>query len=252
MNSNKNRKPLHKLLKFRKVHARVILVLLNFRISFLLPYKKKKNYYISLGTNCYARFMLSKIGVKPRKKEGELSCPFDLCVTEVRNTTQILENRFADYLDFIESTTEKSENTGKNLYRNRKYNITYIHDDDLDTIEKFKLRYKKRIQNFLTLSKTKKELVYLQFIFGNEFNPEDLNRTYKSLENLRQNKPFKYAVFTFSNKYTNIRDRINPKIIYNEYIPECGYETYKREWPKRNCFWTDSTVEQICEDVCKL
>ena len=39
---------------------------------------EKKYEIVSLGVNCLPRTILTRHGIKPRKADGELSCPFDL------------------------------------------------------------------------------------------------------------------------------------------------------------------------------
>lgn len=64
----------------------------------LLP----SNYKIySLGTNCYSRMVATIWGLKPRKKQGELTLPFDLSITPLNSIIEILQNGFQDYFDDI-------------------------------------------------------------------------------------------------------------------------------------------------------
>lgn len=248
----KNIQKAQKVFNFTRIHNRICVYLFNCYLSFCLPAKKKKNYYISLGTNCYARFRLSHAGIKPRKKEGELSGPFDLCLTKTSSIAQILENNFDDYIENIKFATTQEEGFDKYIYRNDKYNINYVHDTDLETLAQMKKRYEKRIKNFLTISKNAEELVYLQFIFNNDFTPEDLSSTYNSLKRLRNNKPFKFAVFSFVDNYTNIKEKLNPNIIFEEYIPDCGVKTYSQIWFKRDTIFKDSILPLILKQIDKL
>ncbi len=242
------------LLKIKKIHACIIIlifIIFKCQIKFLLPVRKKKNFYICLGSNCYPRKMLSRIGIKPRKKEGELSCPFDLCATEVHNISKILENNFADYVENIICEGQHPTNK-KFIYRNSKYNINYIHDNTLNTVEQVKKRYAKRIENFINLSANNEEIAYLLCVFNNEFIPEDLNKIYDSLFKYRKNKPFKFAVFSFTDKYTNTKEKLNPGIIYNEYIPDCKASVYKYRWFIGKLTYNEPAFLSFYEDVCKL
>lgn len=239
-------------IKFVKIHHRVILKLLNLRLSFCLPSKPKTNYYIGLGTNCYARYIPVRIGIKSKKKAGELSYPFDLCVTSVNNIAQILENNFEDYVENIIESPLMDNDNRPYIYRNKKYDINYIHDNDIDSLEKIKKRYEKRIENFITISENQEEVVYLMFVFLNEFTPIDLNSIYSSLEKYRNSKPFKFAVFSFTGTFTNIKEKLNPNIIYNEYIPHCGAATYKSNWHSYNSFFEEPIIKDVCKDICNL
>ena len=65
------------LFKFEKIYGRVFIKVFGVNISFVMP-PKICNYYISLGQNCFVRTILTRYGIKAKRKQGELSCPFDL------------------------------------------------------------------------------------------------------------------------------------------------------------------------------
>lgn len=238
--------------KLKKIHARVDIRIFGCLIRFLLPHKKELNRYISLGTNCYARYMLSKIGKKPRRKDGELSYPFDLCITTPNNIAKILKNNFEDYVQNIQIATTQEPNFDKYIYRNEKYNINYIHDNNLDTLDKIKNRYNKRIENFKSIAEHQPDIVFLMFIIADKFHPEDINSIYNSLEKYRNSKPFKFAVFYITDNYTNIKDELLPEIIYNEYIPECGAIEYKTNWVKRDSYMSNTIIDKVASIICNL
>ena len=242
-------------LKIKKVHTCIIIlisIIFKSQIRFMLHGHKKKNYFICLGTNCFPHKMLSRIGIKPRKKEGELSCPFDLCITSVHSIAQILENNFSDYLENIVYNTQNPQNNKSLRYRNIKYDINYIHDGCLKNIEELKLRYKKRIENFINLSANQKEIAYLLCVFNNEFTTDDINSIYNSLKKYRKNKPFKFAVFSFSDNYTNTKAKLNSEIIYKEYIPQCGSYAYQQNWFRGALTYNEQTFLAFYKDVCQL
>ena len=175
-----------------------------------------------------------------------------MCLTSAHSVALILKNEFNDYIENIKVDTDKKQEAVIYHYRNEKYNICYVHDSDLETLDDMKKRYEKRIQNFLTISKNAEELVYLQFIFNNDFTPEDLSSIYNSLKRLRNNKPFKFAVFSFVDNYTNIKEKLNPNIIFEEYIPDCGVKTYSQIWFKRDTIFKDSILPLILKQIDKL
>ena len=60
---------------------------------------KKKYEIVSLGVNCLPRTILTRLGIKPCKADGELSCPFDLVMHKLDRITYYLSNNFEDYFD---------------------------------------------------------------------------------------------------------------------------------------------------------
>ena len=64
-----------------------------------MVYNEKKYEIVSLGCNCMPRTVLTRLGIKPRKAQGELSCPFDLVKHNSQRIIYYLETDFKDYLD---------------------------------------------------------------------------------------------------------------------------------------------------------
>ncbi len=111
------------------------------------------NHIISLGRNCLPRTVLTHAGYKPRKRDGELSLPFDLSIHSYESVCKLLDNDFQDYVnpDYI--------CIDKNKIIHTKYTkVEFTHEsieDYLDfytqnNFEELILRYQKRIQNFYT------------------------------------------------------------------------------------------------------
>ena len=59
----------------------------------------KKYEIVSLGINCLPRTILTRGGIKPRKKDGELSCPFDLVAHPTEVILKCLQTNFEGYFD---------------------------------------------------------------------------------------------------------------------------------------------------------
>ena len=179
---------------------------------------KNKCRLIPLGTFCYTRFVLTKLNLKPRKKDGELSFPFDLCVSSLESIAALLENGFKDFFDdisLLDSTALSWINT--------KYNLQFIHDH-IDK-ETFITRYKKRINN---LNKIIENAHYPIFISTVRYtaNPEVANKIYSILEKKRQGKPFKYCILFLTDNKTSSsrRNELNSNIHWTElYTPNKEY-----------------------------
>ncbi|CCY25347.1 putative uncharacterized protein [Brachyspira sp. CAG:484] len=198
------------ILKYLKEGPKIQIEICGLKLTFHLP--EKKNYYISLGTNCFVRMAFTKFYLKPARLRGELTCPFDLCVTPVKSLAEILENEFSDYFNDVEFDEET------NYYINRKYLIHFIHDGHL-TRDEFLTRYKKRVENFLSITKDKAPKKYILCCDQNDLSVDVLNRIYNSLLKLRNGKPFKFYVINFLHDNPPKIDLsgLNRAILYNEF-----------------------------------
>ncbi len=156
--------------------------------------------------------VFTKFHMKSYKKDGELSCPFDLCVTPLEALAAILETDFEDFLDDIEYMEK-----GKSFI-NKKYSMCFPHEEGL-SLEEFKSRYKKRIDNFKEVSSQKSFKKYIFNCEQNNFTIDGLNRVYNALAKLRKNKPFKFYVLNFVHDNVKKIDLtgINEEICYYEY-----------------------------------
>ena len=110
-------------------------------------YEKYNHKYIIIpfGENCFPRTLTSINGIKPYKKEGELTCPFDQVCSCLTDNVDLLVNNFDGFFDNLE--LYKNEGTKNYYYKNIKYNISFIHEEN-PSLEEFKALYKKRIENF--------------------------------------------------------------------------------------------------------
>lgn len=207
-------------------------------------YHKKLNSYISLGTNCFVRKIFTEYGLKPKKKQGELSCPFDLCYLPVKSVAEILENNFCDFTDNI--TAYGDENTTLRWF-NKKYSIGFNHDTTL-TLNEFKERYQRRIENFRNISQNSDFLTYAMAVYNRNFCPEDLNRIYNALLKFRNRKNFEFIVLSFVDKTSPEKsfNNLNSLIKYNEY--DVGsIKKFMSEWFHRNGLSDDILVNIACD-----
>lgn len=209
-----------KFFEYKKIGHKIKWNIFGIKVTFHLP--PKKNHYISLGYNCFVRMVLTKFGLKASKKQGELSCPFDLCYTPLSSLVKVLENDFSDFLDDIECLE-----AGKSFI-NKKYSIYFIHENNL-TLEDFKIRYKKRIENFRKISASKSLKKYVFNCEQNDFTIEQLNKIYDLLKIYCKGSPFKFYVLNF--QHDNIPKvnltGINPDINYEEFDVT---EEFKHDW----------------------
>lgn len=215
-----------KIFRFQHTYTYTEVILMGIKIS---HHHKILNKYISLGTNCFPRMKLNQHKIKPSKNQGELSCPFDLCVTPVESVRAVLENDFADYFDDLQFDDERK------IWKNVKYNINYLHDD-LNR-EDFIKRYEKRIKNFRQITSTRKNILFVQSLFNK--NDDALKECIVQI-----NKSLKrYCKYDYKYKVINLIPHKSPsatkkiKIAKNAYYFEC-VSPYDEKWTK--C-WTTET-----------
>lgn len=235
-----------KIISYKKLLGKFKLEMFGIKLTYTCCHKKL-NSYISLGTNCFVRRIFTEYGLKPKKKQGELSCPFDLCHMSVKSVAEILENNFYDFTDNI--TAYGDENTTLRWF-NKKYSIGFNHDTTL-TLNEFKERYQKRIENFRNISHNAKFLTYAMAVYNRNFCPEDLNRIYNALLKLRNGQDFEFIVLSFVDnsspeKSFNINN-LNPSIKYNEYDVR-NIKKFMSEWFHKNGV-SDDILEKIDCDI---
>ena len=94
---------------------------------------EKKYEIVSLGCNCIPRTILTRHKIKPRKAEGELSCPFDLVVHEAPRVTHYLKTDFENYFEDLYFQPYKRhwfDFRGMGLWRKSDDTI-FFHDKDI-------------------------------------------------------------------------------------------------------------------------
>ncbi len=170
----------------------------------------KKNIIISLGCDCFSRMCATAIGIKPRKRFGEPSMPFDLSWHPAEALLHYLKTDFKDFFDDI------TYDDNLNYYINKKYQSLFNHDKDCKNTEKGyrKLinRYKARIKNFKNALQSDKHLFFIYRTFAGEENY--CNEIYYFLNEKRQGKKFKLIII-------DTEEKMNSSLL-NENITLCA------------------------------
>lgn len=235
-----------KLFYYKKVLGRIWLEILGIKMLFVIP-ARKKNYYISLGTNCFSRRILTDYGIKPKKKQGELSCPFDLCITPLESIITLLEMDFNGFLDTLVYNDDCKE---WKMWINTQYDIKFAHDGDL-SLEKFKTRYSDRIKNFKYICEHSNFVKFIITLYNNNFSYENLNRLYDSLYKFRKGKDFKLIVFSVIDDNSPILSlsELNPKIIFKE-LKTTSVDEFYANW-NRPHYLNNDILTNIAKTVDK-
>lgn len=101
----------------------------------------KKNYkIISLGTYCFSRVITTANKLKPRRKEGEKTCPFDLAsFSDFNSIINLVDTNFFNFYNDLDKDEQKR-------WCNKNIGVIFPHDNELSK-EQFIERYNKRIEN---------------------------------------------------------------------------------------------------------
>lgn len=122
---------------------------------------------ISLGWRCKSASEGVQLGIRKRKNEGYLTCPFDLIMSNYPGIIKCIEDDFKFFCDTNYLGIVQSKESGDNLIINKYYNFVFNHESpghaDLYIHEKwngginhfidndykeFKDRFNRRIANF--------------------------------------------------------------------------------------------------------
>lgn len=157
-----------------------------FSYSDYVRFKNADYNVVSLGNSCLTRTLAVATGIKPRRLYGEKSCPFDLYVSDLKRTIELIENDFSDFFENI--------------------NIdAFPHDEKFNFLH-FKNRYEKRILNFLDILNSEKKVYYIYSNYSIVPDTKDITRLYEVLKDKRKGKPFELILLT--KKYIDVQNVI--------------------------------------------
>ena len=202
--------------------------------------KKETNFFVSLGENCFVRTVLTRHHLKKSKQMGELSCPFDLCVSSLPKINYIIRNLFNDYFQGLDFDNKKE------MFVNSRLGLMYNHDTDCKTKEEIVARYQERIKNFLALRKRKK----LAFVFSTVEVSADVNQIndlYRAVSYVFKNTKICFIVLDVSKEKIKNTQFLLKEINY-KHIPH-PYPNYWGEWYKSE-FFNSQSGKAFEHNVC--
>ena len=184
----------------------------------------RKNFYVSLGENCFVRTILTRWGYKVSKNNGELSCPFDLCVSKISGINKILEDNFSHYFDGLRYDDFNAK------WRNDTNSLEFNHDLDCGPGDRQQLidRYKHRISNFLALEKNEK-LAFVCSTVDSNTDVNEVNRLYENVARIFANVPNWEFIFANVSKHKLKNENLLHNNIHYKHIPH-PYPNYWGEW----------------------
>lgn len=107
---------------------------------------------IPFGCYCLPRVITTINRLKPTRKHGEESFPFDLCFSDFNSNLHFLSSEFQDFFDNLTFDNKRK------YWINEKYNLVFNHDHL--SLDEFKERYNKRIKNFYSALNNKSKYIY--------------------------------------------------------------------------------------------
>jgi hypothetical protein len=137
---------------------------------------------ISLGWNCYSATKAVEMGIRSRKANGYMTCPFDEALTNYHGIVECIKDDFNHFFDLelFEVPNTSPYCSGDTLIRNTKYNFVFNHESPghanlwqtegwpggrehfiSNSYKNFKERYEKRIQNFKSYLLSGKEITFI-------------------------------------------------------------------------------------------
>lgn len=170
----------------------------------------KKCEIVSLGINCLPRTVLTRGGIKPRKAEGELSCPFDLVAHPAETVLKCLQTNFEGYFDDLFFKLRKKhffDFRGKGMWQ-KEDGTRFFHDKDCKKNDREKLvqRVKKRIENFNNIVNSDKPIVFVMSVYSETICIDEI---YEILKKIRKDKPFEFVVIAFNTAIESKNKDIN-------------------------------------------
>lgn len=172
---------------------------------FLKRINLNKNYkIISLGTYCLPRMIATVNKLKPTRKKGEKSCPFDLAFSDFDENVELISYNFENFFDGLEQNSD-------GRWVNSKIKMIYNHDDSL-TKDEFTERYNARIKNLYNYFSDKSKHKFILSASLNPITPEQIKNLQNALEKYMDKNNFDIILINQSKEICNYND-VNVHII---------------------------------------
>ena len=167
----------------------------------LLNIKKHKKFkIIPMGTYCLPRTIATIAGIKPKKKDGEKSLPFDLAFfRDLDIIATLINTDFENFFDNIEF------NNKLNCWENKELQAVFLHDGNLPK-EDFILRYKKRIANLYEYLSDKTFHAYILIANDKPTSEKQLNTIKNSILRFRNTDEFDIILINQSEEINNVKE----------------------------------------------
>lgn len=181
----------------------------------------KKNYkIISLGTYCFSRVITTANKLKPRRSEGEKTCPFDLAsFSDFNSIINLIDTKFLDFYNGLSIDEQKR-------WCNKNISAVFPHDNELSK-EQFIERYNNRIKNlyeYFNAENTHKFILITSAIFIDNYQIETLISV---LKKYMSKKDFDIILINQSDKFN--KAQVEDFYVINQNLNMFKYMA-KRDW----------------------
>ena len=168
-----------------------------------LRFKKLYSKYkiVPFGCYCLPRVITKHNRLKPSKKQGEESFPFDLCFSKFDTNVKLLCSGFDGFYDGFEYDTN---DTFRKCWSNRRIDMVCNHDT-MPTLDEFKQRYDNRIKNLYDIIKNQNKHVFFLIADKTPIENDALNLFIHEIKKYRHEQTFTVIIINQSNrvaKYT--------------------------------------------------
>lgn len=177
--------------------------------------------YVSLGNSCSIAHNLKLCKLRTE------AYPFDwVRVTNLNNISELIENKFIDFLDIetfifkeFSDKFEVNNKLGSYIYKNNYCCFYHEFENRIDQekILSFKEKYKKRIDRFLQLLNSNKNIIFIR----EEFGKVSMNKINKFIEKLYNVNPkINFKIILITNDYLQIDNPTIKKYFSNKPITD--------------------------------
>ena len=192
---------------------------------------------VCLGTYCLPRVIATVSYFKATKASGEKTCPLDLAFCwNFGAILENLDNEFAEFFnnidyDYIKNNEVKNEicnifNSKLNakFWKDDKAGFIFNHEDGF-TLEEFKDRYEKRINNLYEYIKDEEKELYFLISTFNPLSNQQIDKLNNIIMRYRKPNSFYNIILNQSNIKLDINNA-------NTYIIDCNEfnQLFKGDW----------------------
>lgn len=212
---------------------------------------------VSLGCDCFARTIPTLWGLKPRKKQGEKGCPFDLSNNPLPVVAKYLQNDFKDYFASLDYHPQLKS------WWIAKDEVIYCHEDDCDqnSRETIISRFSNRINNLREILDHDSLPALFICRYNPAMAPQDIkevcnlyNQMFKTLQQRRGERTFRFLIVDTSGKLSETSDLL-PEIR----LLSCPWLPQPYVWHEKQCRYKKTglkfeqlfikTVQEILQEI---
>lgn len=202
---------------------------------------------IPLGKYCFPRVITTINKLKPKKKRGEKSCPFDLAFFyDFDEITKLIDTKFSNFYDDLIYND-------KNQWVNDKVKAFLNHEGGFSK-EQIIERYNKRIQNMFDYFANKSFYKFILIASFEEVSASQLESLEKALEKYMAQNEFSIILINQSEEYNSYIAKNIYVINQNHNVEKFNYMNRKSRWAielrkrktkEANDIYSEVTVELL-------